>query len=131
MFDPTSSSVDPALPLESEVNKVVGPIQSSIDPTLPLESEVDTAQVLLVTLYFSEQGGISPISTKPHPNTEVISFHYNILMELCLPSYLHFQIIVQVCDKITLHGFFFTKVLLSAFYPQLLGKLWVPLSLCQ
>jgi hypothetical protein len=39
---PIPSSVDPDLPLESEVNKVVDPTKSSINPTLPLESEVDT-----------------------------------------------------------------------------------------
>jgi hypothetical protein len=84
--------VDPTLPLESEVNKVVGPIQSLIDPTLPLESEVDTTQVLLVTSYFSGQGGISPISMEPPLSTEVISFDWNSLEEPCLPSYLPFQI---------------------------------------
>jgi hypothetical protein len=97
------SSVDPALPLESEVNKVVGPIQSSIDPTLPSESEVDTAQVLIVTSYFSRQGDISRVSIEPPLSTEVISFDWDRLVEPRLPSYLPLQIPLQVCDNIMIH----------------------------
>jgi hypothetical protein len=103
------SSVDPILHLESGVNKVVGPIQSLIDPTLPLESEVDVAQVFLTTSDYSIQGGISPVSMAPPPNTEVISFDWNILTESHLPSYLPFQIIMQFCDKITIHSTIFDE----------------------
>jgi hypothetical protein len=98
------SSIDPALPLESEVNKVVNPIQYLIDPTLPLESEVGTTQVFLVTSDSSGQGDISSVSMEPPPNTKVISFDWYSLTEPCLPFYLPFQIIMQVCDKTTIHG---------------------------
>jgi hypothetical protein len=66
-------------PNQPLVDEVVGLIQSSVDPTLPLESEVDTTQVFLVTSYSSRQGGISPISMEPPPSTEVISFDWNSL----------------------------------------------------
>jgi hypothetical protein len=35
------------------VDEVVGLIKSSVDPTLPLESEVDTTHVFLLTSYSS------------------------------------------------------------------------------
>jgi hypothetical protein len=59
--------------LENEV-QVVDLISPSVNPTLPLKSEVDNAQVLLVTTDNSGQGRISSISTKTPPSTEVISF---------------------------------------------------------
>jgi hypothetical protein len=90
-------------PNQPLVDEVVGLIQSSVDPTLPLESEVDTTQVFLVTSYSSGQGGISPISMEPPPSTEVISFDWNRLVEPHLPSCMPFQITVQVCDKIIHH----------------------------
>jgi hypothetical protein len=37
---------------------------------------------------------------EPPPSTEVISFDWNRLEEPLLPSFMPFQIIVQVCDKI-------------------------------
>jgi hypothetical protein len=52
-------------PNQPLVDEVVGLIQSSVDPTLPLESEVDTTQFFLVTSYSSGQGGISPVSMEP------------------------------------------------------------------
>jgi hypothetical protein len=41
---------------------------------------------------------------EPPPNTEVISFDWNSLTEPRLPSYLPFQIIMQVCDNIMVHS---------------------------
>jgi hypothetical protein len=81
------------------VDELVDPIPSSVNTTLPLESEFDTTQVLLFTIDSSRQCGISPISSEPPPSIEVISFDWNRLMDPCLPSYLHFQIIVYICDK--------------------------------
>jgi hypothetical protein len=60
---PTASHESPPDP--PLVDEVVDLIPSSVDPTLPLESEVDTTQVLLVTIDSSGQGGISPISRNP------------------------------------------------------------------
>ena len=71
-------------------------ISHSVDPTLPLESELPTAQVLLVTSDSSTPGGISPISTEPPPSTEVFSFDWNRLIEPHLPSSIPFQIIVKL-----------------------------------
>jgi hypothetical protein len=90
-------------PNQPLVDEVVSLIQSSVDPTLPLESEVDTTQVFLVTSYSSRQGGISPISMEPPPSTEVISLDWNRLVEPHLPSCMPFQITVQVCDTIIHH----------------------------
>jgi hypothetical protein len=41
-----SSVYDLTLPLKRKVNKVVNTIRSSVDPTLPLESEVDIVEIL-------------------------------------------------------------------------------------
>ena len=46
VVDPVLTSVDPTLPLKSEV-EVVNPIPSLVDPTLPLESEVKVAKSML------------------------------------------------------------------------------------
>jgi hypothetical protein len=62
VVDLTPLSVDPTLPLKTEV-QVVDTVQSLVNSTLPLESELDIAQFILVTLYFFEQGGIFPIPT--------------------------------------------------------------------
>jgi hypothetical protein len=52
-------------PNQPLVDEVVSLIQSSVDPTLPLESEVDTTQVFLVTSYSSGQGGFHPFQWNP------------------------------------------------------------------
>jgi hypothetical protein len=51
VVDPSPSSVDPTLPLKSEV-KVVDLTPSSVDPTLPLKSEVKVVdhQSILLSL---------------------------------------------------------------------------------
>ena len=81
VIDLISSTIDPTLPLESEihitqvddplVDQVVDSISHSVDPILPVESELHTARVLLVTSDSSTPGGISPVSTEPPPRTEV------------------------------------------------------------
>jgi hypothetical protein len=82
------------------IGEVFGLIQSSVDPTLPLESEVDTTQVFLVTSNSSRQGGISPILMKPPPSIEVISLYWNRLVEPHIPSFMPFKINLQVCNEI-------------------------------
>lgn len=85
VIDLIPSTVNPTLPLESEmhitkvdeslVDQVIDLIPHSFGPLLPLESEINIIQVLLVTSYSSTHGGISPVSIKPPPSNEVISFY--------------------------------------------------------
>ena len=96
MIDIIPSTVTHTLALESEthitqvedplVDQVVDPISHSVNPTLPVESELHTAPVLLVTSDYSMLGGVSLVSTEPHPNTKVVSFDWSIMTEPFLPS---------------------------------------------
>jgi hypothetical protein len=112
------------------VDEVVGLIQSLVDPTLPLESEVDTTHVFLVTSDSSRQGGISTISMKPLQvlrSFSLIGIGWQSLA--FLPACLSKSLCkFAIRSYITL---LFMKKLLSAFYPKPLGKIWLPLSLCQ
>jgi hypothetical protein len=74
--------VDPILPLENET-QVVDLISPSVDPTLPLESKPDTAHVFLVDT--------------DSASNEAIRFDWDVLTGPCLPSYIPFHITVQVC----------------------------------
>jgi hypothetical protein len=47
----------------------------------------------------SGQGGTSPIPTKPPPSNEAILLDWGALLEPRLPSYIPFQITVQVCGR--------------------------------
>jgi len=85
------------------VDEVIDLIQSSVDPTLPLESEVDTTHDFIITSGSFKQGGISPISMEPPPSTEVTSFDWNRLLEPHLPSCMSFQITVHFFDMIIHH----------------------------
>jgi hypothetical protein len=64
-----------------------------------LESEVDIAHVFLVNTDSSIQGVISPSIVEPPPSSEAIIFDWHGLTGPCLPSYVPFQIIVQVCGR--------------------------------
>jgi hypothetical protein len=90
--------VDPILPLENET-QVVDLISSSVDPTLPLESKPDTAHVFLVDTKSTMPGAISPSLVECPPSNEAIRFDWGVLTGPCLPSYIPFQIIVQVCGR--------------------------------
>jgi hypothetical protein len=90
--------VDPILPLENET-QVVDLISPSIDPTLPLESKPDTAHVFLVDTDSAESGGIPPSPMEPPPSNEAIRFDWDVLTGPRLPSYIPFQITVQVCGR--------------------------------
>jgi hypothetical protein len=90
--------VDPVLPLENET-QVVDLNSSSIDPTLPLESKPDTAHVFLVDTDSAMSGGIPPSSMEPPPSNEAIFFDWDVLTGPRLPSYISFQITVQVCGQ--------------------------------
>jgi hypothetical protein len=93
------SSVDPSLPLESDIHQVIDLMPSSVGPSLSLESEVDTAHVFLVIIDSSVQGGIYPYIVEPLPSSEAILFDWNGLTGPRLPSYIPFQIIVEVCGR--------------------------------
>jgi hypothetical protein len=91
-------SVDPTPPLKS-ATKLFDLVPSSVDPT-PHSKIEDVIQVYLVNIDSSEQGGTLPIPMAPPSCNQMISINWNHLKEPCLPSYMHFQIIMQVCDRI-------------------------------
>jgi hypothetical protein len=117
VVDPIPSSVNPTLPLESETQVVdpfppVDPVlplenetqvvdlnSSSIDPTLPLESKPDTAHVFLIDTDSAMSGGIPLSSMEPPPSNEAICFDWDVVTGPRLPSYIPFQITVQVCGQ--------------------------------
>jgi hypothetical protein len=76
---------------------VVDLISPSVDPTFPLESKPDTAQVFLIDRDSAVSGGIPPSPMEPPPSNEAIHFDWDVLTGPHLPSYIPFQIIVQVC----------------------------------
>jgi hypothetical protein len=89
VVDPSPSLVDLSLPLESDTHQVIDLIPSSVDPTLPLESEVDIAHVFLVNTDSTIQGGISPPTVEPPPSNEAIHFDWHgITGPVFLPMYL-------------------------------------------
>jgi hypothetical protein len=115
--DPIPSSVDPTLSLESVTQVVdsfpfVDPILSlenetlvvdlispSVEPTLPLESKPDTAHIFLVDIESPMPRGIPPYPLGPPPSNEAIHFDWGVLTGPRLPSYIPFQITVQVCGR--------------------------------
>jgi hypothetical protein len=90
--------IDPILPLENET-QVVDLISPSVDPTLLLESKSDTAHVFLVDTDSAVSGGIPPSPMEPPPSNEAIRFDWDVLTGPRLPSYIPFQITVQVCGR--------------------------------
>jgi hypothetical protein len=90
--------VDPILPLENET-QVVDLISPSVDPTLPLGSKSDTAHVFLIDTGSTMPGAIPPSPVEPPPSNEAIHFDWGVLTGPRLPSYIPFQITVQVCGR--------------------------------
>jgi hypothetical protein len=90
--------VDPILPLENET-QVVDLISPSVDHTLSLESKPDTTHVFLVDTDSTMSGGIPPSPMEPPPSNEAIRFDWDVLTGPRLPSYIPFQITVQVCGR--------------------------------
>jgi hypothetical protein len=88
--------VDPILPSENET-QVVDLISPSVDPTLSLESKPDTAHVFLVDTESAVSRGIPLSLVRPPPSNEAIRFDWDVLTGPHLPSYIPFQITVQVC----------------------------------
>lgn len=85
--------------LVDSVEEVVIPNPSSVDPTLPIESDLGTNRVLCVSSHLSGHGDIMSHTMVPPPSSEVCSFDWNSLVESCLPSYIPFQIVVEVLSK--------------------------------
>jgi hypothetical protein len=56
-------------------------------------------KVYLVNTDSLGQGGTPPVPMAPPSSTRMISIDWNHLTEPRLPSYVPFQIIVQVCDR--------------------------------
>lgn len=69
---------------------MVKSIPSSVDPTLPLESELHIAHVLHVTSNYSTHGGISSVAFEPHPSNEAIYFDWNRLTKPRIVYSTHF-----------------------------------------
>jgi hypothetical protein len=90
--------VDPILPLENET-QVVDLISPSVDPTLPLESKPDNAHVFLVDTESTMPRAIPSSPIGPPPSNEAIRFDWGVLTGPRLPSYIPFQITVQVCGR--------------------------------
>jgi hypothetical protein len=90
--------VDPILPVENET-QVVDLISSSVDPTLLLESKPDTAHVFLVDTDSAVSRGVPHSPVGPPPSNEAIHFDWGVLTGPHLPSYIPFQITVQVCGR--------------------------------
>jgi hypothetical protein len=84
--------------LENET-QVVNLISPLVDPTLSLESKPDTAHVFLVDTDSAILGGIPPSPMEPPPSNEAIHFDWDVLTRPRLPSYIPFQITVQVCGR--------------------------------
>jgi hypothetical protein len=77
---------------------VVDLVPSSVDPTPHSKSE-DVTQVYLINTDSPRQGGTLPIPMAPPSSNQMISINWNHLTEPHLPSYVPFQITVQVCDR--------------------------------
>lgn len=82
---------------QSLIEEVFELEKSSTSPTLSLESDENTTHVLIVGSIFFCQGVISLM--EPPISPEIISFDWNSLLEHPLPSYVPFQIIVEVLSS--------------------------------
>jgi hypothetical protein len=118
VVDLIPSSVDPALPLESETQAVdpfppvdpILPLENetqvvdlmllSIDPTLPLESKPNSTHVFLIDTGSTMPGGIPPSPAKNPPSNEAILFYWGVLTGPHLPSHIPLKITVQVCGRV-------------------------------
>lgn len=128
-----------------QVEVIVDPISPLANRSILEESENDTVQILFFTLDSNEIGGNSPIpssqeenlpilvtqgvdlpvSSVPPPSSLVTSFDWNRLARSCLPSYVPFQIIVQVCKMVMSH----TIIDEGASVSILSSTAWKPLGL--
>jgi hypothetical protein len=97
VVDPVLSLINPTPPLKSET-KVVDLVLSSVDPTS--HSKIgDFSQVYLINTDSPGKGDTLPNLMAPPSSNHMISINWNHLTEPCLPSYVPFQITVQVFDR--------------------------------
>jgi len=82
---------------------MINPTPSSVDPALPIESDSKIADVFLVSTDCSRKVDISSHTTVPSPSTEVIFFDRNNITKTHLPLDIPFQISVGVSDKDIFH----------------------------
>ena len=86
---------------------MVESIPSSINPTLPLESEVSTSHIFFtISSEITQQGGNEIALDEPTPRNQIVSFDWDILVESCLPSNAPFQIKVKVGQYMISHCIF-------------------------
>ena len=92
-----SSLVNPTLSSESYIHEVVESIPLSINPTLLLDSEVSTSDHIFFTTIseLTEQGGTELTLDQPPPSSQITSFDWDSLVELCLPFDAPFPIKVR------------------------------------
>ena len=97
VIEPMPSLVNPTLPSESEFHEVVESNSVSINPTIPLESEVSTSHIFFTaSSELTKQGDIELALDQPPPSSRIASFDWDSLVEPCLPFDAPFQIKVKV-----------------------------------
>jgi hypothetical protein len=112
-----ASSVDLALPLESETQEVdpfslidpIPPLENatqvailmslSVNPILLLESRPDVAHIFLVDIESTMIGGFPPSPIEPPPINETILFIWGVLTGSCLPPHIPFMITIEDCGR--------------------------------
>jgi hypothetical protein len=97
VVDLVPQSVNPTPPLKS-ATKVVDSVLPLVDPTPHSKSE-DVTQVYLVNIDSLKQGVTLSIPMEPPSSNHMISIEWNHFTEPHIPSYMHFQITVQVCNR--------------------------------
>jgi hypothetical protein len=97
VVDLVPPSVDPTPPLKS-ATKVVNLVPPPVDP-IPHSKSEDVAQVYLVNTDSLGQGGTPPILVASPSSNQMIYIGWNHFIEPRLPSYVPFQITMQVCDR--------------------------------
>ena len=85
------------LPSASDFHEAVESNSVSINPTLPLESEVSPSHIFFTSSSeITKQGGIELTSDEPPPSSRISFFDWHSLFEPRLPSDIPFQIKVKV-----------------------------------
>jgi hypothetical protein len=111
---------------------VVDLISLSVVPTLLLEHKPDTAHVFLVDMDSVVLRDIPPSPVEPPLGNEAIRFDWGALTGPCLPSYIPFQITVQVfgreVPRTLINEGFFVSILSSIAWKALSCPPLVPVT---
>jgi hypothetical protein len=94
VVDLVPPSIDPTSPLKS-ATKVAVLVPPPIDPT-PHSKSGDVTHVYLINIDFPRNWGTPPIPISPPSRNQMIFIDWNHLIEPRLPSYVPFQITMQV-----------------------------------